>query len=934
MVKLSTLTGALLWILPMVLPSMVIAHRYTGSVNDVKVEWTQPKTIDLPGSDETMQVLNHRLAYHEAVHGYLPVFRIRLENVLLDSVAIIFHEVTGFSEQELAILSKVNWQNTSLSNITTYYTFKDPVSEIEIVAIDTTGGFFKPQSITLQYFYNHIPKNQITYNFHKNDSKNSVLAEGKWMKLGVLTHGIHKITADFLRNNGLNIDQIDPRQIRLFGNGGKLLPQPNNVPVPSDLKENAIMVVGEEDGKFDAMDYILFFGQGPHLLEHDIANGKILYQNHPYSDTTFYFLNFNVQNGKRVQVAENLQGNFPEISFFDDLKVHKINQRHILTTYPNNIGGSGRNWYGEEFGIGRKEVNVPFNVKGIRQNSSLTVVSSLAASSRIASEFTVRLGNQALGKKILNPIIEGEYFDKATFSTEAFTTVLNQVPTDGNLNISLIYDNPLDTRTIGFLDYLVLKCQRELALYDQQTIFSSLSSINNNASKFVIKNINGSIGVWDITNGLAPKVQNIIMAGGSGSFSTATDYLKKFVVFDKGVNLPAPLFAGNVPNQNLHGQETPNLVIITHKDFLMEAERLADFRRSHDGFTVTVATTEQVYNEFSSGAQDVSAIRNYVKYLYDRGGKDGLKHLLLFGKPSFDYKNIMGKNMHFVPTYESRNSSHPIQSYSSDDYFGFLSDEEGEWAENFVGDHLLNIGVGRLPVASLDDARTIVDKLINYSSSPATFGDWRKQIYFVADDEDNNIHLLDAEKLVNQIEATYPHYDLNKIYLDAYPQIGKPNEKSPETTRAINEMVEKGAFMVNFIGHGSPYQWTQEQILTIATINEWKNYNKLPLFVTATCQFGRQDNPESISGAEYMLFNPNGGAIGLVTTGRPVYASSNYNLNRAFYQAVFEMNGQRLPTLGEVFLNTKNNSLQGNNNRSFSLLGRSFHDTCVSSKKK
>jgi hypothetical protein len=918
MAYLSTLTGILFWIICMIFPSSVLAGGFEGTVPNVGVDWTQPKHIELP-QNENMLVLNHHYAYHEPLHGYLPSIRIRIDNVLVDSVAVTFHDTTGFSAEELGVLSNVDWPNIKLYNIRTYTEFKDIVSEIDIVPIDTTGGFSKPFSITLQYFYDKIPLNKISYNFYKNNSKNSVLAEGTWIKIGVLSDGIHKITSDFLKNNGVNINQIDPRKIRLFGNGGKLLPQPNNIPVP-DLIENAIYVVGEEDGRFDASDYILFYGQGPHLLEHDTGDGKIVYQHHHYSDTGFYFLNFDIQNGKRVQLAENLAGNYPEITYFDDLKVHKNNLRHILTTFPNNIGGSGRNWYGEDFGIGKKEVKVAFDLKGIRQNADVMVVSSLAASSRVAPEFTLRIGNQVFGKQNLGAIIEGEYFDKATFSTEVFTSPLNQAPSDGILTISLTYDNPLDTRTIGFLDYVAVKSQRELALYAPQTSFSTLSSTNQSISKFVIKNANGSARVWDITDGLNPKAQNIKLEGSVASFSTSTDQLKKFVVFDGAANIPSPLFAGNVPNQNLHGQETPNLLIVTHRDFLMEAERLASFRRSHDGYSVLVATTDQVYNEFSSGAQDVTAIRNYVKYLYDKGGRDGLQHLLLFGKPSFDFKNIMGKNMHFVPTYQSRNSSHPIQSYASDDYFGFLGNEEGEWAENFIGDHLLKIGVGRLPVASVEDARVIVDKLIHYSSSPATFGDWRKQIYFVADDEDNNIHLNDAERLVNQIEAAYPRYDLNKIYLDAYPQVGKPNEKSPETTRAINEMIEKGAFMVNFIGHGSPYQWTQEQILTIATINEWKNFDKLPLFVTATCQFGRQDNPTSISGAEYMLFSPYGGAIGLVTTGRPVYASSNYNLNRAFYQAVFERNGQRMPTLGEIFRHTKNNSLQGSNNRSFSLL--------------
>jgi hypothetical protein len=264
---------------------------------------------------------------------------------------------------------------------------------------------------------------------------------------------------------------------------------------------------------------------------------------------------------------------------------------------------------------------------------------------------------------------------------------------------------------------------------------------------------------------------------------------------------------------------------------------------------------------------------------------------------------------------------HPINSYSSDDYYGFLDDDEGEWIESYSGDHMMDVGIGRLPVKSLDEAKIVVDKLIRYSTNPSSFGQWRNELFFIADDGDGNLHQRDADRLTVLVDTAATQFNVNKIYIDAYEQIESSiGETAPEAHAELVRSIEKGGLIFNFTGHGSATRWTSETILNISTVTELENENTLPLFVTATCEFGRHDNPKAISGAEYLLLNPKGGAIGLLTTARPVYSSTNFILNEAFYHNVFTKEENRYQSIGEIFRKTKNQSLKGSVNRNFSLL--------------
>jgi hypothetical protein len=741
---------------------------------------------------------------------------------------------------------------------------------------------------------------------------NSVLSEGAWYKLAVLKEGVHKIDARFLREMGVDPGSIDPGNIHLYGNGGKMLPQANDGFRQSGLYENSIFVHGENDGRFDDGDYILFFAQDPNTHYWDLESGEFVYENHTYSDTSFYFLTYNSEPGKRMDAHDVGALNAREISVYDDYYIH---ERDIL-----NILYTGREWYGERMPPGEPR-EIDFSLPGIAQDSNLNFLFQIMGQTEVDAHVDIELNNQSLGRLDFEKITLGAYSLKGIDHSETFSINSNAVSnTQGNYELSFRF-NTGSVSSKAFLNYFIVFGKRLLKVYEDQTLFQSLESMNYPEITYRLSGAAQDISVWEITNPLDPVMQPVQQDGPDIRFGSDSDTLRRFVAFDKTL-VPVPVKAEPIENQNLHGQPAPDLLIVCHKDFLVEAYRLASLRESRDGLKVVVATTEEVFNEFSSGSQDVTAIRDYAKYLYDLDETPKLRNLLLLGRGSVDYKDVVESNTNFVPIYCSRNSLHPLKSYASDDFYGFMDDDEGEWQESYGGDHMMDIGVGRFPAKSVEEARVFVDKLYRYASHPDTYGPWRNEVLFVADDGDFNLHQRDADRLAEFVDTTYRAFNVNKIYVDAFEQVTTSiGETSPDAVDALQLGIDKGALIVNFTGHGSETRWTSETILNITMINELDNRERLPLFVTATCEFGRHDDPRIISGGEYLLHNPLGGAIGLVTSSRPVFSSTNYILNEAFYQYVFAKNAGAYLDMGTIFRNTKNASLNGSINRNFSFLG-------------
>lgn len=740
---------------------------------------------------------------------------------------------------------------------------------------------------------------------HHSAQAQSVLRSGTWVRIGVTQTGPHRLTYDALTKLSPDFANADPRRFRLYGNGGTPLPQPNATPRPTDLTENAILVDGEADGRFDRADAVLFWGESPHVIRQDSATGRLGHAINPYADTTFYFLTIGTDLGRRM--ANRVPGNGTSLS-----TVSSFSHYAFRETDQTSRVRSGREWLGEFFGV-TTEQPFAFDTPGLVANAPVLLTSSVVGYATVATQFGIKLNGQAVGTQPIKEVSGYRYDHQGIENRQTFTTT--PTGSETNLRVTLTFDKGGQSSASGWLNFLGVQTVRDLRPYAGPTV-AWLSP-----GRYTLRQATPDLRVWNISSPTQPVTQSLTIAGTEGTWANVNR--GTYALFtDAQIKQSASL--ETVVNQNVRAEATPSLLIITPPAFKAEAEQLAAFRRNNDGLTVLVLTTRQVYNEFASGQPDPTAIRDAARHLA-RKTPNTLRYLLLFGDATFDYRNLTGVQSpaqlaNMVPVYESRESLHPVYSYSSDDYFGFLKDTDGEWVETFSGDLRMDIGVGRLPVKTTDEARTVVDKLIRYATDRSLTGDWQTRLTFVADDGDANIHQKDADELAREVESGTA-FRPQRLFTDDFLQISSPSgQRAPGVNQAIAQALNEGRLIVNYAGHGGVSGWSEEQILTLADIFSWRN-RRMPLFVTATCEFGRYDDPDVNSGAELSLFSRQGGAIGLLTTTRPVYANTNFLLNEAFYRAVFKpINGQ-MPRLGDVMRDTKNNSLQGSLNRNFALLG-------------
>jgi hypothetical protein len=693
----------------------------------------------------------------------------------------------------------------------------------------------------------------------------SVLATGKWIKLSVKSSGVYKITYSDLQKMGYNPATINPANIRLFGNGGSMLPEIMGTSYPDDLTENAIYVEGQADGHFDPNDYILFYGMGPDTWSFDNQQKLFLHQKNIYSDLTYYFLTIENTPGLRLKtLAQSLSSPTHQITGYNDYAFYEKDELNLIR--------SGRQWFGKELLNGQSST-ISFQFDNVDETTPAKVRMSAAARSTVQSSIDLKYGTQ-LGRLFIDPISLSSFTNDFAF-TGLDTYTFTQPKAKFDLNLS--YNKTSDVAT-GWLDYLEVNLRRKLIFITGQLPFCDIVSFGSaNTARYTLNN--GSLAtVWEITDPLHPSKINATTSGTDLSFNLSADTLRKFIAFDN-TNFLQPEIVGTVLNQDLHAAIVPDLVIVTNPLFIDAAQRLANFRTTNDGLKVLVTTTDNIYNEFSSGAPDLSAIRYFCKSLYDRGTPSKkLRYLLLMGDGSYDYKNRITPNTSFIPVYESPNSVSTIGSYATDDYFGMLENGSGGSSNDNI-----NIGIGRLPVKTAAEATAVVEKIIHYSTNtPLVNGDWKNSICFVADDKEYNIFMEQAEELANDVNTINQNFTVDKIYLDAYPLVTSASGKTyPAVNQAITHRVNNGTLLINYTGHGGEAGWADEKILTLNDIANWQSYNNLPVFITATCEFSRFDDPQLVSAGEQILLNPSGGGAALFSTIRLTFGSPNLSINKS-----------------------------------------------------
>jgi len=842
-----------------------------------------------------------------------------------DFLAIYFDRILLNQERLIDInIININYESISFEEIQNMYGFDYLPNDIEL-------KFFNGIEKKTNYgFYNFIPiihdknsgtyKKVISYKFelitektivnqkNKNLTLNSVLETGDWYKIGVSKDGVFKLTYDFLKDLGLDVDNINPANIKVYGNGGKMLPLLNSDYRPDDLQQNAIHIAGENDGVFDKEDYVLFYGQSPNTWEFNTVSNRFTHKNNLFSDTSFYFITASNtgQPSKRITSQPSLSGATTNVTSFSDYAYH---EKDIV-----NLIKSGQEWFGEVFDI-RTSYNFNFNAPNLDINTPIQVEVFVAARSNNTSTFTISTNSNSFNISCGSVDLNSYTSSFATTSSNATSFIA----TNDIVNIGITYNRPNSLST-GWLNKIELNYRRNLSMNGNQLFFRDINSVGvGNIASFNISNAGTISKIWDVSDPFNIKEINFTLSGGIASFVATTDSLREFIALTNNFETQVSSL-GKVENQNLHGITQTDMIIVSHPIFLSHAGQIADFH-SNEGLNVIIVTPQQIYNEFSSGSQDIVAIRDFIRMLYNRAtiSTDLPKYLLLFGDGSYDNKNRLTSNTNFVPTFQSVNSTNPLgtASYVSDDFYGMLDLSEGVWN----GPEIMDIAIGRLPVKSQQEANNVVNKIINYNIT-TTLDDWRNDVVFVGDDEDaNNIHMRQANEIADTIMSQYKPYNVNKILIDAYKQIATPGgNRYPEVNDEIDKAVNNGSLIINYTGHGGEVGWAHERILTVPMINNWANQRGYPLVITATCEFSRFDDPSRTSAGELVLLNKNGG-IALLTTVRTVFSGPNFALNKTLFDIIFTKNNIEDKTLGEIFTETKNLTNGGTNNRNFTLLG-------------
>ena len=783
--------------------------------------------------------------------------------------------------------------------------------------VNTNFGYKKILSLSVSYKMKNPGKTNSISSI-RGQITNSVLATGSWYKFQVEKTGIYKVDKAFLNNLGMNTDGINPQNLKIYGNGGKPLPLLNIENTVFDLPETSIQVVGAEDGSFDSGDFILFYGISTH--GYDAENDT---NHNPYSDVSYYYITADGGAGMRVQeMLEPTGAVTTTINSFNDYLFHEEDEE--------NPAKVGRRWVGNRFDI-ENEQSYEFNFPNIVSGQLMRVKIKVAAASESTTSMAISINGTSIDPLSFQPIndptllISKEYDNEISAGGETVT-------------INLIYNNSGNPSSIAYLDYISIEAFRQLNGVGEQMDFrfneaATLSGIG----EYQIGNASQFSQVWDVTNtGFILSKQN---EGNASNFKFKADLgeLREYIAINPNdYYMPIIGAQTTVPNQNLKGTifydtsgnfKDIDYIIITAPFLIQPALRLATHRKNIDGLNVKVVTTDKIYQEFSSGKQDIGAIRNFVRYIYENASSADkrIKYLCLFGDSSFDYKNRISNNNNIIPTFHTLFSNSTFASFMSDDYFGNMDENEGTIglsSDGIPGNgediDKLDIAVGRILADNVSLANTLVDKIVNYESK-VSYGNWRNNFVLISDDVDAVWEFLALEvsldELGDEVSEQKPFINVKKIHTDAFQQqTSAGGNRYPEVNEAIINAIEVGGIIFNYFGHGGEDGLAKEFIYTKSMAQELRNKNRYPCIVTVTCEFTKFDNPLRITAGELTYWNKEGGAISLVTTTRSISVGVGVEFNRQLAPELFGY-GMNIPNTPAEAVRISKNKISSTNRR-------------------
>lgn len=846
------------------------ANEYGNSETISKPSETDVKNVDNISQSLRINKYQVRFVGQWKDNGYADASSLRVNNIIYGALSI---EELDKIDRDL-ITDKPNFSIISSNARDLIYT---QISASPIVIVN--GVPKKILSFTVNY------EKQLNRNSNSRiQIANSVLASGEWFKFRIDKTGIYRLDSGFLNDLGMNTDNIDPRSLKIYGHGGKPLPFLNSLNTQFDLPQNAIQVVGEEDGVFNSGDAILFYGIGVEGQDEIGDNDTNL---NPYSDEAFYYVNVGGEPGLRVQtMVEPTTAPSTTISQFNDYKFFEEDDF--------SPGLVGRRWYGNRFDI-ESEQSYSFDFPNLVSNGDpMKVVIKCASASESATSMSISINGTSL-----DPINFTPLSGQRVLSSRDREVEIPASSSNGTMTVDLVYNNSGNPSSVGYLDYIGIDALRELRGVNGQLIFKyNKAATLTGVGEYQISNASQFTQVWDVTNTEFISAKQNETGADSFSFKATLGEVRKYIAVNPNDYFePIEISRSRVPNQNLKGSifndESGNFkdidyLIVAPAFLIQPALRLANHHKNYSGLNVKVVTTDKIYEEFSSGKQDISAIRNFVRYIYENGSsvENRIKYLGLFGDTSVDYKDRLAGNNNIVPTYHTLNSESTWTSYMSDDFFGMMDFNEG----TMLPSDRLDIAVGRILADDVGLANAMVDKIVNYSTQ-VSYGNWRNNYLLISDDVDKDgeqILEVELDALGDVISSEKPFVNVKKIHSDAYQQeTSAGGNRYPKVNEAIEENIELGAVIINYFGHGGEDGLASEFIYTKDMANNLKNTNRYPCIVTVTCEFSKFDNPLRITAGELTYTNKTGGAISLVTTTRSISITLGVAFNEALASELF-----------------------------------------------
>lgn len=853
----------------------VVQSQITNN-KSFELEWTTSKTI-YARNDRSVSgmMLKEQALSQDGLPHFSTQFILQNNETLLDYqiINVKFSPIKSGSFQQEQLMSLTNELQAEVESV--------KMKDRNLLVISMTplvkrnGQLMKVNSFDLSYRLD--TKKDLLKTGPPTYPNSSLLSSGTWYKFSIDSSGVYKLDAGFLRNLGINSNQIDPNNIRIAGNGGQMLAQSNAAYRPGALTEIAITVQDGGDGSFDDEDSVLFYGLGPHSWNIDRQNPmNSRHQTNLYSDQSYYFISVDSGPGKRINSQDTSDENpTNQINSYHDFVFHELEEV--------NLFANGQQWLGEDFSFNSQQ-QIPIDWQNFIPGSQVGIRVRGAAISFSQTQMDISVNGLALTTLDFDALSNNS-FTLATTDEKFALQVINSE----SLLFDINYNNGGNPSSRAYLDYIEVLGEKRLENKGEQFQFRNLDAVNGNEwYEFEMINSDPDAILWDLSDHLHP-VQIPLTHAGNTSVFNATGGDKEYLLFsNRDLFVPSTIEDPRVANQDLLKDRNIEYLVIAPEYLISEAQRLSDYHRNNSDYQSRTVALEQIYNEFSSGSPDLTAIRDYIRFLYLNAGSDAgkPKFICLFGDASFDFKDRLSDNTNIVPAFQSYESFNLVTSYVTDDYYGMMDENEGELKPTDRQD----IATGRFPVTNLMEARDLVDKTLTYYDASA-LGDWRNTISFVADDPDHPSEFVlqqAVDDLAEELQENVPEFNLKKIYADAHEQISSSGgERYPTVNQSIDNSVETGTLIVDYFGHGGVNGWANERILEVPQIQEWSNSLQLPLFITVTCEFARYDNPIRPTAGEYSLWNNEGGAVSLISTTREIFISVGQLFNRTLFLELF-----------------------------------------------